>query len=77
MAKKQSSTKRFIGSKVSRGTNNSALTPSGGQTQEASLETIIRSSTDSIISQLKENEKTNESILTALDKMKSFDTSSI
>ena len=77
MAKKQSSTKRFIGSKVSRGTNNSALTPSGGQTQEASLETIISSSTDSIISQLKENEKTNESILTALDKMKSFDTSSI
>ena len=59
MAKKQSSTKRFIGSKVSRGTNNSALTPSGGQTQEASLETIISSSTDSIISQLKENEKTN------------------
>lgn len=73
MAKKQQSGKKFLGSKISRGTNNEALTPSGGSNQETSFESVIRSSTDAIISHLKSNEETNKSILTALDKLPSLD----
>ena len=40
---KKKSVKKFLGKKVSRGTNNGALTPSGGQSQDNILETAIRS----------------------------------
>lgn len=72
MAKKKS-VKKFLGKKVSRGTNNGALTPSGGQSQDSILETVISSSSELIVEQLKENAKVNESVITIIDTLKSFD----
>ena len=76
MAKKKS-VKKFLGKKVSRGTNNGALTPSGGQSQDNILETAIRSSSELIVEQLKENAKVNESVITIIDTLKSFDVSKL
>ena len=74
MSKK--SGKKFLGSKISRGVNNGALTPSGGKTIENTIETVIHSSTDAIINQLKKNEETNNLILTAVGKLQTPNVSS-
>lgn len=72
MAKKSSEeNKKKLGSKISRGTDNGALTPSGEAPREPSdevkLETIISAMSDGIISQLKEANSKQDAVIESLN----------
>lgn len=78
-AKNSSENKKRLGSKISRGTDNAALTPSGndGQRQpdEVKLETIISAMSEGIISLFKESNDKQGAIISSLNGLNSITSS--